>query len=570
MPSSTSSPRTQREFLHHSVARFQTAWRQGDCPGIDDYLPHWPALRLALLIELVRIDLAQRGQDSSPSNLNTYLQRYPELIEVRRALEGLSATLPPVAAGAEAATLPPVPASRNALLSQCLQRWDLLRKQGQTVEPEELCRDYPEILEELKRQIQGVAAVEALLGAENGQATLPQRAQPQANPMATNLGTALPAGATEKPAAVQVPGYEILGELGRGGMGVVYKARHLRLNRLVALKMVLAGGHAGSEDRVRFLAEAEAVAAMQHPNIVQVFEIGQQDGLPYMALEYVNGGSLADRLRDGLPLPKEAARLVEQLAHGMAAAHAKGIIHRDLKPHNVLLRRKSEIENPKSEKAQNRSVSDFGFRISDLEPKVTDFGLAKKVEGGSGLTQTGAVMGTPSYMAPEQAEGKKDVGPAADVYALGAILYECLTGRPPFRGSTPIDTMMQVVAEEPASVRQLQRSCPRDLETICHKCLHKEPGKRYASAVALAEDLRRFQAGEPITARPVGRVERAAKWVRRNPVLTGAIVAVTTALLLGTVVSTYFGLNAAQEANNAQRQREDSQEARGRRQEERE
>ncbi len=349
-------------------------------------------------------------------------------------------------------------------------------------------------------------------------------------------------------AGVQVPGYEILEELGRGGMGVVYKARHIKLNRTVALKMVLAGGHAGSEDRIRFLAEAEAVAALQHANIVQVFEVGQHDSLPFMALEYVNGGSLADKLRDGLPLPREAAWLVEQLAQGMAAAHAKGIIHRDLKPHNVLLRRKSEIQNPKkSEKECGLPGSDFGFRISDLEPKITDFGLAKKVEGGSGLTQTGAVMGTPSYMAPEQAEGKKDVGPAADIYALGAILYECLTGRPPFRGATPLDTIMQVVADEPVAVRQLQPSCPRDLETMCLKCLRKEPGKRYGSAAALAEDLRRWQAGEPITARPVGRLERAVKWTRRNP----ALAALGAALLLGAVVSSFFAVAASRQAELA-------------------
>ena len=218
--------------------------------------------------------------------------------------------------------------------------------------------------------------------------------------------------------SVHVPAYEILEELGRGGMGVVYKARHLKLNRVVALKMVLAGGYAGSEERIRFLAEAEAVAALQHPNIVQVFEVGRHDGLPYISLEYVSGGSLNERLRDGLPRPREAASLVEQLARGMAAAHAKGIVHRDLKPANILLRKKAEMQNPKSE------------TMSDYEPKITDFGLAKRVECGRNLTQTGAVLGTPSYMAPEQAEGKKNIGPTADVHSLGAILYECLTGRP--------------------------------------------------------------------------------------------------------------------------------------------
>jgi formylglycine-generating enzyme required for sulfatase activity/tRNA A-37 threonylcarbamoyl transferase component Bud32 len=347
------------------------------------------------------------------------------------------------------------------------------------------------------------------------------------------------------PAAGQAPGYEILGVLGRGGMGVVYKARHLTLNRIVALKMVLAGGHAGSEERVRFLAEAEAVAALQHPNIVQVFDFGQHGDLPYMALEYVNGGGLNVRLRDGLPPPLEAAWLVEQLARGMAAAHARGIVHRDLKPHNVLL-----MAPEGSEAAQ--------CALKLCTPKVSDFGLAKKVEGGSGLTQTGAVMGTPSYMAPEQAEGRKDVGPPADVYALGAILYECLTGRPPFRGSTPMDTVRQVVADEPAPVRRLQPRCPRDLETIAHKCLQKDPARRYAGAALLAEDLKRFQEGEPILARPTGPLERVVKWVRRRPVIA--------ALLALVVVLTAAGLaGVAWEYGEAVRERDAAREANRRR-----
>jgi WD40 repeat protein len=334
-----------------------------------------------------------------------------------------------------------------------------------------------------------------------------------------------------------IPGYEILGELGRGGMGVVYLARDVQLNRLVALKMVLAGGHAGSEERRRLLAEAEAVAALQHPNVVGVFAVGEHDGLPYLALEYVSGGSLHARLRDSLPSPPEAAWLVEQLARGMAAAHARNIIHRDLKPHNVLLRVKSAEENGAA------AVAGCGLNAGAVEPKVTDFGLAKKVHGDGGLTATGAVMGTPSYMAPEQAQGKKEVGPAADVYALGAILYECLTGRPPFRGPTPLDTLRQVVSDEPPAVRALQPKVPRDLETVCHKCLHKEPGQRYPGAAALADDLACFRKGEPIRARPVGVGERAWRWCRRNPVV---------AVLLTTVGVVVFGALAVLVYKNAQ------------------
>ena len=293
----------------------------------------------------------------------------------------------------------------------------------------------------------------------------------------------------------EVAGYEILGELGRGGMGVVYKARQVRLNRLVALKMILAGEHAGTEAAVRFLAEAEAVARLQHPHIVQIYAFGDQDGRPYFAMEYVAGGSLADRL-DGTPWPAgDAARLVETLARAIHEAHRQGIVHRDLKPANVLL-------------------------TADGTPKVADFGLAKWLDVEAGLTRTDHVLGTPSYMAPEQAEGgATQVGPAADVYALGAILYELLTGRPPFRAATALETLEQVKSAEPIAPGRLQPGLPRDLETICLKCLRKEPARRYAGADALAEDLRRFGAGEPILARPVSGVERAWRWCRRKPAL---------------------------------------------------
>src|SRR5665213_3615278 len=250
--------------------------------------------------------------------------------------------------------------------------------------------------------------------------------------------------------------YELLDELGRGGMGVVYKARQSKLNRLVALKMILAGEYAGEKELARFRTEAEAVARLQHPNIVQIFEVGEHDGHPYFSLEFVDGGSLAQKL-DGTPLPpQQAARLVETLARAMHAAHQAGVVHRDLKPANVLL-------------------------TADGTPKITDFGLAKKLDADAGQTQSGAIMGTPSYMAPEQAGGKSnEIGPAADTYAMGAILYECLTGRPPFKASTPLDTVLQVVSDEPAPPRKLQSKTPRDLETICLKCLQKAPSKRYA------------------------------------------------------------------------------------------
>jgi hypothetical protein len=322
------------------------------------------------------------------------------------------------------------------------------------------------------------------------------------------------------------PGYEILGELGRGGMGVVYKAKQVALNRVVALKMILAGGHAGAELRRRFLAEAQAVAKLKHPHIVQVFDLGEHQGHPYFALEFVAGGSL-DKQLAGTPLPpQDAAMLVATLADAMAHAHAAGIVHRDLKPANVLV--------------------EAGWAV-----KVMDFGLAKTLDTDSGQTKSGSIMGTPSYMAPEQAQGRKDVGPPADVYALGAILYECLTGRPPFKAATPLDTVLQVLDQEPVPPTQLQPQTPRDLETIALKCLAKEPGRRYGSAQALADDLRRYLAGEPIRARPASVLERSGKWVRRNRAVTAAAAGIAAALTLGLGLALWQGWRADAEAERA-------------------
>lgn len=320
----------------------------------------------------------------------------------------------------------------------------------------------------------------------------------------------------------RLPGYEILEVLGRGGMGVVYKARQQGLNRLVAVKMILGGGHAGAEGVSRFRMEAEAVARLQHPQIVQIYEVGEQDGLPYFSLEYCPGGSLA-RKTDGTPMdPREAAALIERLARGVHAAHQQNVIHRDLKPANILL-------------------------TGEGEPKITDFGLAKRLDD-AGQTQSGAVMGTPSYMAPEQARGDlKAIGPRTDVYSLGAILYELLTGRPPFKSSTPMDTVMLVIHEEPVAPSQLQPKIPRDLETICLKCLQKSSEARYASAENLAEELERFRNRLPILARPVGRIERTWRWGKRNPLVAGLLASVVLLLAAGASVGWYL----AWEANEA-------------------
>jgi serine/threonine-protein kinase len=327
------------------------------------------------------------------------------------------------------------------------------------------------------------------------------------------VGLADPANVIPFTHRVSIPGYEILGILGRGAMGVVYKARHLKLNRVVALKMILAGSHSSAKERVRFLSEAEAVAKLDHPNIVRLHEIGTHEGHPFFTLEYVEGGTLIDKVRDNPMTASEAATLVERIARGVACAHGNGIVHRDLKPENVLIGK-------------------------DGTPRITDFGLAKRAESGEGLTASGAIMGTPSYMAPEQASGRtKEVGPAADVWALGATLYRLVTGRPPFHAATPIDTMKQVVDEEPLFVRQLAPIVPADVETICHKCLQKDPAKRYTTANDLAEDLRRWLDGEPILARPVGPIERTIKMVKRNPEVAGLLSALFIVLSVGLGIS---------------------------------
>ncbi len=365
----------------------------------------------------------------------------------------------------------------------------------------------------------------------------------------TEVGSAPSTGQPSGVESPRVPGYEILKVLGRGGMGVVYLARQHGLNRLVALKMILTGAHAGEERLARFRAEGIAAARLHHPNIVQVHDVGEADGHPYFSLEYVAGGNLA-RLLSGKPQPPtEAARLIRTLALAMQYAHEQGIVHRDLKPANVLLqiadlRLQSDRPNPASQSAI--------YDLKSAIPKVTDFGLAKQLDSDGGLTGSGAILGTPNYMAPEQAAGDvHGLGPAVDVYALGAILYEALAGRPPFRGASVLETLEQVRSLEPVPPSWLEARVPKDLETICLKCLQKAPGKRYAGAGDLAEDLRRFLDREPILARPVGRAERGLRWCRRNPVVAGLTAAVAVVLLTGTVVSLYFAAQAARRAAEA-------------------
>src|SRR5262245_4147721 len=315
---------------------------------------------------------------------------------------------------------------------------------------------------------------------------------------------------TLPPAAVlplyRLADYELLEEIGRGGMGVVFRARHVRLGRVVALKMILGGKLADADDRQRFETEASAAAQLQHPGIVALFETGAYEGQSYFSMEYVSGNSLGQRVSGG-PLPgRLAAVYLEKTARAVHYAHGRGVLHRDLKPANILLDEQDQ-------------------------PKITDFGLAKLLTTDSGQTRTGAVLGTPSYMSPEQAAGSRDIGPAADVWSLGAILYELLTGKPPFQGETPLATLTLVAEQEPVAPRLLNPAVDRDLETICLKSLEKDPRRRYGSADHLADDLRRYLDGEPIAARRLSKVGRALKWCRRKPAAAGLLAVSLFALI---------------------------------------
>lgn len=504
----------QRE---EAVQRFEEAWRKGRRPRIDKFLPGDYPDNLSILIELIHVDMECRLKSGIEARVEAYLERYPELAnQNEEVLELIVAEI------------------KHRLRS----------------EPKLTMEEYGQRFPQYKRDLQSRWPTTDPRKQDNKTISLP-------------AFTEDPAPEKDDSPWPRVAGYEVLDELGRGGMGVVYRALHIKLKRPVALKMILAGCHARPEQLARFRAEAEAVARFQHPHIVQIHDIGDQAGMPFLALELVEGGSLAQKI-DGTPWrPAAAAELIKSLAAAMAYAHQRGIIHRDLKPANILLSRHLEVGN-RQERSRTSDLRlptsdlDSEFPNSELDPKITDFGLAKRLDEVAGNTATGSILGTPSYMAPEQAGGKtKELGPAVDVYALGAILYELLTGRPPFKAATPLDTLMQVQTEEPLPPARLQPNLSPDLETICLKCLDKDPRRRYFGAADLAEDLRRFLDGEPILAKPASSWNRSIKWIKRRPA-GAALIAVSSLALIGFIVGgliTNSRLKAEKNAEEWQKQR---------------
>jgi WD40 repeat protein/serine/threonine protein kinase len=491
------SARTVSPEMMHLLEAFDQAWQGGRPPPLEEFLRNAPNPS-QVFRELVKIDLEHRWRLAGKQSGN-----------------GRSATSP---------FTPPVedyvarwPDFGPVSLDLIAEEYRVRRRWGIGFDQAEYARRFPEQIVVLAPLFQEIDAELSQRSAASANTAVLDQSAPNEAILQGN-------GRHASVHIPMVPGYEILAELGRGGMGVVFKARQTHVNRLVALKMIRTGVHAGTEELTRFRNEAEAVARLQHPNIVALYEFGDYCGQPYFSQELVEGGNLSTRL-SGTTLPsREAAELIATLAKAVHYAHQQGIVHRDLKPGNILLAGVRGQGPGVRESGQATSLLTPGPCPLTPVPKITDFGLAKRLDDELGQTQTGAVLGTPSYMAPEQAAGRRgSVGPAVDVYALGAILYECLTGRPPFRAATVVETLDLVRSAEVVSPRQLQPSLPRDLETIALKCLEKDPARRFSSALELANDLERFLNNEPIRARPISRPERLVKWARRAPALAGLL-----------------------------------------------
>jgi WD40 repeat protein/serine/threonine protein kinase len=390
------------------------------------------------------------------------------------------------------------------VLADYLQRVD----EGEPVDREQFLKQHPEFADELRAFFATDGYCEELAAAFSPELAAVETDAPAACAPTISTGEvkAGPLFPGAKPG--QLGDYELLEEIARGGMGVIFKARQISLNRIVAVKLILYGQLASPDELRRFQAEAEAAAGLQHPHIVAIHEVGECEGRHYFSMDYIEGANLAQITCDDLLPAREAAELLRTVAQAVDYAHQQGTLHRDLKPSNILI-------------------------DSQGEPRVTDFGLAKRIEVDSQLTATGQILGTPSYMSPDQATGGDDAsGPASDIYSLGAILYELLTGRPPFRAATPVETLRQVCGADPVSPRRLNDKVASDLETVCLKCLEKQPSRRYATAGELADDLGRFLEGHPILARPPTPLDRAIKWAHRNIALAVAVLAVVVAVLV--------------------------------------
>jgi tetratricopeptide (TPR) repeat protein/predicted Ser/Thr protein kinase len=456
--------------LEEIVERFEQAWQEGRQPEVQDYLPPDNPLRATVLVELVYADLEHHLKSGGALRVEDYLRRFPEL-------------------GADP----------GLVLDLIVREYELRQQREGMVPFAEYARRFRPFREQLRRRWRAPA----------GRETAPGPWQQPTLPLAAGEPSDAPADTWP-----DVPGYEIREKVGSGGMGVVYRAWQISLKRAVALKVVKGEVFAEAAERALFQREAEVVARLRHPHIVQVYEAGEHRGQPYFAMEYADGGSL-DRLLNGKPLPADgAARLLATLAEAIHHAHQQQIVHRDLKPANVVL-------------------------MADGSPKVTDFGLAKQLAGQESLQSNGALLGTPEYMAPEQALARSgEVGPSTDIHALGAILYATLTGRPPFQAANVYEVLQQVVGQEPVPPRRLNPAVPRDLETVCLKCLEKAPSKRYRTARALAEDLQRFLEHRPVTARPLVWPGRAFRWSQRNPLAAGLLATLLTVFLaaFGTVL----------------------------------
>jgi serine/threonine protein kinase/WD40 repeat protein/tetratricopeptide (TPR) repeat protein len=498
--------------------RLQRLWEQGQQPDLDLFLAEIGSLTPEQLLVVLRVDQRRRWQQGAPVRAEAYLEKYAFLRDDSERVVDL-------------------------IYSEYLLR----EAAGEAPVVEEYVLRFPEYANDLRTQI-GLHGAMASWAITDPSPSSSENSSSQATAAANR-------DISPDRRGPSIPGFEILDFIGQGGMGVVYKARQLRLKRIVALKMLLAGEYAGREQLARFRTEAEAAARLHHPNIVEIYEVGDVEGRPFLVLEYVAGGNLKQNLGATLQTARSAAQLVETLARAMYYAHQQGVVHRDLKPANILM---AERRSRTSGLSGEQDAPDFYLTsdkaILNRVPKITDFGLAKQISASitSGQTQSGAVLGTPSYMAPEQAVGKaREVGPAADIYALGAVLYELVTGRPPFLADTPLETLQQVARDEPVMPSRLQRAMARDLETICLKCLQKEPHKRYASCLALAEDLARFLAGEPIHARPVGYAERLWRWCKRKP----AVAALMALTLVAAVVIVVGSLSAAIRMERVARER---------------